>query len=340
MVTLNSWVYMVCGVLYLFQLHGARHAGEKAAIVLGTALLVAVGFGLWIRHRWARWVAVGMSLVTWLLGSVGLVLLFVFGLRAYTRLRNPSFGALLGVLFGLGIAGVILWLNKRLYEYLTSDEGRQEFLAPAGETNITSKSSAAYIAYLVMVVLLTTPGMRRTQVGDLDRAVIREAMARAEESRRAAKAPDGEARAAQSLPAEPDGATSDEAATERVETPTVRPEEPVERASPFPQVSSRAEDRRMAQQEFNLERDRLLHRRMSDSSYTSEQASADMERAMSRLRDRFEAGAPASNSYQRPPQNANRPEDKPQVRVLRCRDSAGTILFTQNFCPAGSRPIE
>jgi hypothetical protein len=340
MVTLNSWIYMVSGVLTLFQLQGARHAGEKTAILLGMVLLVTVGFGLLVRRQWARWVAVGMSLMTWLLGSVGLALLVVLALRALTRLHNPSFGAVFGALLGLGIFGVILWLNKRLYEYLTSEEGRLEFQAPAGETNLTSKSSAAYLAYIVVVVLLTTPGMKRTRVGDVDLAAIREAVARVEEARRAAKPPEGRTRAVQSLPAEADATPPVEAVPDQVEAPAFRAEAVVERANPPPQVSSVAEDRSMAQREFNLEKDRLLQRKMSDPSYTSEQLSADMERAMNRLRDRYQAGATASSSYQRPPQNASRPEDKSQARILRCRDSAGSILFTQNFCPEGSRPIE
>jgi hypothetical protein len=62
----------------------------------------------------------------------------------YARARNPSFGTLLGVLLALGVVGVVLWLNKRLYEYLTSDEGREEFGAPDDEARLTSKSSAAY----------------------------------------------------------------------------------------------------------------------------------------------------------------------------------------------------
>jgi len=154
-VAINAWLYILSAAAVALTFFANETLGDYVAGVLGILWSLAIGVGLLRRRNWARWLAIGPSLLTWTLGPLLLVWIFFHAYRSSGGFHRVPIGY--GVFFAIAAAFCIwvLWLSYRLFKHLISSEGRGQFRTPESERNVVVKSTAAYIAYLVIVGLLS-----------------------------------------------------------------------------------------------------------------------------------------------------------------------------------------
>jgi hypothetical protein len=146
-VTLAGWVFAICAVLAIVQLRMLQPGAELWVAAANAVLLFAIGVGLLLRHKWARWLSLGMSLLAWTLGS----LLTLWGIAMMLKLS-----VVVAVVMAV-ILGLFILLNFRLFERLNSDEGRAEFDTPDEEKGAVVKSAAACVAWSVIGAVAGQP---------------------------------------------------------------------------------------------------------------------------------------------------------------------------------------
>lgn len=158
-VTASGWIFIVISILSFFQLRRAAPAAEQVVAFAGILLYIAVGVGLLLRRNWARWLALGISLLSWTVGTLFslYVIAKIFGLRSHASLGR----FLLAIVLVTAILGALIWLFYRLFEYLTSEDGRFEFDTPDEETHAVAKSTAFQVAWFAGAVIILYVGMGR-----------------------------------------------------------------------------------------------------------------------------------------------------------------------------------
>jgi hypothetical protein len=331
-VTLSGWVYIVIAVLALFGMTQIRGTGEKMMTLAGIAVLITVGLGLLKRRNWARWLMLGMSLLTWTLGSL-LLLWTVVGAFQVSQLwegQPLAIHVFTFLMFALGCA--FIWLNYRLFEHLTSDDGRDEFDTPESESHAVAKSSAVYIAWCVVSMMVAEPGMiRRDRSDDFQRRVLAEMARRSTEP--TSDAVRRERVLEQQRLADENAVRGREAAAEYArraasEAKLRKVEHEESRAREQAVAASRAK----AQEELHRKTRELFIRRSRESGYTDEQFDADRKRLTREFSRSMDAGSAANRS--------NDTSERPSSTILKCRDSGGSISFTQGYCPTGTTRVE
>jgi hypothetical protein len=213
-VTLAGWLYIVNAALVLLSLRsslpGIALSGQLGTLVLGVGL-GALGVGLLKRETWGRWFALGPSFLGWTIGALFalglLALLFWFFANSSSLGGFAGFiGFLLLFMTVLSIVGVAI--NFKLYWYLVSDEGKDEFGAPESDSFVTVMQSAGvWIVASVLSMMMSgagtlvggaalasmlTSGEKEEQTGEVERhdeaAARREALRMEELKRRSAEA--------------------------------------------------------------------------------------------------------------------------------------------------------
>jgi len=325
-VTISAWIYIASALLGIFQLSRIHATAEQIVAVIGLVACLAVGVGLLMRSNWARWIALGMSLLTWTVGSLVLIWGIVKLLSWFAQPKGlPSFGFVV-LLFIWGMFAALIWLSFRLFEHLNSVEGREDFNTPETETHAVAKSTAAYVAWCVVGVFVARPdlvGAGSSSSKDLSHGWTREdqgpdkikEFAPAENQRATARAGQGAEQAA----------ADSVRAIARQEEALVR-----ERAARDPKV--------IAQREYSNRARELLARRERDPSYSDAQFKADLKAVELEYQQWRESSAPRTSSEAPPPPAAS--SERPASAVLKCRDSSGAISYTQGYCPAGTNLVE
>jgi hypothetical protein len=291
-VTIAAVLYIVDAVFIIGSLLMSPwgFGGVEGLVSLAlAALLGAMGVGLLRRLSWARWLALGSSLLGWVLGSVLLLLsigyLFMVAPAAmyvWTLLGSGIFswlGAL--VLFGLliWVAGIVI--SYLLFWHLCSDEGCEEFHVPPGSTQAVIASSGAWLGVFVLNLMVSGGGEAFRSLDGGDDTALHEA------------APESEA-----------------------------------------QMAAR------------LEREAYAERRAQAEAMLREQAEIEAAGAAGAT-----PTAPSADSYtieespvpelQSAADLADDAEDSesPATRILKCVDASGGTIFTQGYCPPGSKPV-
>ena len=127
-VTVSGWLYIVFAIFALTGFKSLYGAAEKLGALASIIFLVAVGVGLLTRRNWARWLSLGISLLTWTLGSLAFCWQVVQFFRLFALFRNSvSRGMIAIALVVFALCCAYIWLNFKLFDRLNSDEGRLEF---------------------------------------------------------------------------------------------------------------------------------------------------------------------------------------------------------------------
>jgi hypothetical protein len=152
-VTVGGWLYIINALLALWSLKAPMPFGGGppiAASLFAAALFGSVGVGLLTRQNWARWLALGMSLLSWTLGTASLLYVLPDVLRVVAFASGGIFAFLLVIIAILAVlVAVVIIINFKLFHYLISDAGKDEFNTPEFESHAVLKSSGVYVVVLL-----------------------------------------------------------------------------------------------------------------------------------------------------------------------------------------------
>ena len=304
-VALAAWLYIINALLGLISLRYG--GGSTVGTLLMSGLCGAMGYGLLKREAWARWLALGVSLLSWVFGT----LFFIFLLGALAT--SGKAGAFIGMMFSgaFAILSVILVIallimlvsiviSFKLFFHLCSEEGCEEFGVPYGSAGTVVASVGAWVAIAFGQVVLSSGGSSS--------GLMLAALQGMSHDQRDEWSP--EARRQRRLE------------SERRES-ELRAEE----------------QRRHAEQEA-----RLRQIREAENQQALDAAAAS-DTSVAR-----ESGTPAAESSEAPPvEEAPVPviDDKPVEEektsgstILKCRDASGSVMFTQGYCPPGTKRVD
>lgn len=324
-VNIAAWLYMAQAGLCLVSLATGRIGmGEALLLLLFAGLFGATGYGLLKRLHWGRWLALGASLLGWTLGSL-LLLLF-----AGYLLTVAPLGLLLGVMFGAGIFSVfalgflfilLLWLTNivvsfKLFWHLWSEAGAEEFGATPGVLQELGASAGAWLVVCVINVMVTGGGKLALHLPDAQDPAVTASTAEREADRKVR------------------GERDDYAERRARSEAMLRAQAELEAAQSQSQAQAEDEDE-------------------IDGGEDPDEDESEEEMAV----PEFEGGLYASNQ-QTPPENARQSEQGAAVNspagpsteeeedsetsrskgILKCIDASGGTIYTQGYCPPGSRP--
>jgi len=162
-VKIAAWLYIIIAALTLssltfnpFGMAGA--SSSNLAVLMMSALYGAMGVGLLKQKPWARWLALGSSFLGWTLGALVLILLLgwlVIGVglaRTFGFLFAGGFASFIGafLLFMLLTWVVSVVINFKLFFYLCSEDGCDEFDVPYGSAATVAVSAVAWIGIVIV----------------------------------------------------------------------------------------------------------------------------------------------------------------------------------------------
>jgi hypothetical protein len=295
-VTLAAWLYIIQALLGLGSLFAGPFGGGSGSLgtCIVSAVFGAVGIGLLRRERWGRWLALGISLLSWTFGGLLLVgvlaALVVSGdTRAFVALMFSNGAMALVtviavVFFLIMLASVVI--SFKLFFHLCSETGCEEFDVPHGSAPTVAASVGTWIAIMIGQGILSGGGMTSMLVqgataGDERQRHAEIARAEAEANRRAAERRYAEQK----------------------------------RYTQQPSMEVRADTHQDAAAHAN--------------SSAEPAVTADGEVAAA-----AEARAPVLEA-------APAEEDVPDShQILKCRDASGAVMFTQGYCPPGTKRVD
>src|SRR5688572_5540496 len=156
-VKIAACLYLLQAAMGLWSMYGGPF-GTRASLaslmaLALSALFAAIGVGLFRHTPWARWLALGSSLLGWTLGS-----LVLLGLLAGMFV---GFGAILGfiMVFVMLIMVVSIVINFLLYFYLRSEAGAAEFGVERESFGSVMGSVGVWIAIAVVHTTLSIGAM-------------------------------------------------------------------------------------------------------------------------------------------------------------------------------------
>src|SRR5688572_11140073 len=136
---------------------------EGALTLILAGLFAAMGAGLLKRLSWARWLALGSSLLGWTLGTLLLVLmvgaLLVVAPAAALLLMIFS-GGIFSALAMFIVFCLLVWvasivISYKLFWYLCSESGCAEFEVPHGSTQAVVASCGAWVAIAIVNIMVS-----------------------------------------------------------------------------------------------------------------------------------------------------------------------------------------
>jgi hypothetical protein len=303
-VTIAAWLYILDAVLMLGSLLLSPWGfnGVEGLVTLALAgLLGAMGIGLLKRLHWARWLALGSSLLGWVLGS--LLLLVVLG---YLLMAAPAVmylttlfaGGIFSFISAIVIFGLLLWIagvviSYKLFWFLCSEQGCNEFGVPHGSTQTVIASCGAWVGIFVLNIMASGGGqaMNAMMAGHQESQVE----AGAQDSELTAEERDYAERRARSEAMLREQAELEAAQAAGIDAQPEPAEESDEAGSTEPPEAAPAEN------------------------YAIE-----------------ESAVPAMETS---PAVAEDSEEESPTTILKCKDASGGIIFTQGYCPPGSKPV-
>lgn len=321
-VNIAGWVYIIHAALGLWSLtagpFGLRLSLVNLVALLASALSGFIGYGLLKRDTRARWWALGSSLISWVIGGLVIVvgiaaLIFVMFADVGSGSRGDSLdlvqmmfaGATILAFFLVAVAAAVFIaitvIFYKLFWYLCSREGCEEFGVEYGASGTVLASVGAWIVVGIAEYYVTSSGMtglmlqqamsrdsgsRQEVVTDLERDAARQqtraALEREEERQRAAMLEEAQQALAQSQ------------ADERL------------RADAMPESQSSAPEYRPPDP-------------ADDSAPPDSEAPVPV---FGRVDDADDEGEKKTN------------------KILKCRDASGAVSYTQGYCPPGTTQVD
>jgi hypothetical protein len=208
-VNIAAWLYILAAALNLSSIAriGAHASVGTLATLLSGVLMAALGVGLLKRLPWARWLALGSSLLGWTLGPLVLIgcigLYFAMG-TMMGGLSRGGLGSMLGLkmFLVLSLMAASIVINFLLYFYLRSEAGAREFGVSLESFGMVMGSVGAWVVICVAQTAMTFygPAFRHSprsadhanyeriaaERRETNRRLVREQQQRAAEERRAA----------------------------------------------------------------------------------------------------------------------------------------------------------
>jgi len=169
-VTLAAWLYIIQALLGLGSLFsgpfGLGGGTANVATFVMAGIFGAMGYGLLKREAWGRWLALGVSLLSWVFGSLfligALIALAAIG-KSGALVETMLSGAMaiiavvIVVIVLIMIASVVI--SFKLFFYLCSQEGCEEFGVPRGSAGAVLASVGAWIAIMIGQIVLSGGGV-------------------------------------------------------------------------------------------------------------------------------------------------------------------------------------
>jgi hypothetical protein len=303
-VTLAAWLYIVQALLGLGSLFsgpfGFGGGAGNFATLLSSGVVGAMGYGLLKRESWGRWLALGVSLLSWTFGSL-LLLGALFALLASGKTGEIfttmfSNGALVivavVVLVFLLIMVASVVISFKLFFYLCSQEGCEEFNVPYGSAGTVVASVGAWIAMLVGQLFMASGGS-----GALALLAAQQLMARNHHEDSRSRDPEAD----------------------RVE---------MERRD---YLRQREAQQRRAEQEARLRAVRENEEQQAVAASAAYVPPTSQSPTQEPAVD--EAPVPTMSV-------SAREEKPDSTRILKCRDASGAVTFTQGYCPPGTKRVD
>ncbi len=322
-VKVSGWIYAVCGVLNLLLISEAGRSWTARAGALASSILVfSIGVGLLRRVNWGRWLALGSSLVTWTLGSIGIMFFVAYMLDATFSARRDNFLLFVTTLVTAAILGAFIVMNFKLFHYLISEDGKFEFNTPENESRPVLKSTALQIAMMLLLGLASGSRgphwSREPDMGDMLAA-----MQAAQETQYAQNERQRQEAARQANEEAERRARNERLLLEQTRAQR-EPQNSYGAMSPREDNSSRIEAQR---RELDALRERAAAQR---AEFEKRRATAPTRNATTRSRDGFPERVVVPPMTQKSETN----------QILKCRDASGSVSFTQGYCPAGTQQVE
>jgi len=313
-VTIAAWLYIANAALMLLSLL-LNPLGFGAADLFGLALaglFGAVGVGLLKRLSWARWLALGASLLGWTLGSLLLVLMI-----AYLFAAAPA-AAYIALLFAAGpfsilgiiiIIGMLMWLagvvvSYKLFWYLCSPDGCAEFGVPPGSKQAVIASSGAWLGIFIVNMMVSTGGQSLYQLANFGTE-------------------------------EPDAAELARQQLEREQAEEVRRQE-TEYAERRARSEAMLQEQAEAEQAAEDARYAAQAEAMDEAMAEAPAPAPVLEQVPEAPPAQAEAGAEPEAEAEA---EAEESEEPRSTRILKCLDASGGTIFTQGYCPPGSKQV-
>jgi len=164
-----AWLYIINAAFLLSSVtlapFGLGGSGNAATLVMA-GLYGAMGVGLLQQKIWARWLALGSSFLGWTLGSLALIFItgaLLIGVGAGKSLGILSAGGFATILAFFVLVFFVFWLagvivSFKLFFYLCSEEGCEEFAVPYGSAGTVAASVAAWIGIWIGIGLMNSGG--------------------------------------------------------------------------------------------------------------------------------------------------------------------------------------
>jgi hypothetical protein len=306
-VTIAAWLYIIDAVLILGSLLLSPWGfnGIEGLVSLALAgLLAAMGIGLLKRLPWARWLALGSSLLGWVLGSLFLILLLGFLFVAASAASYLSgllgggifsfFGMIMLLVLVLWVVGIVI--NYKLFWHLCSEAGCEEFGVPYGSTQTVLASCGAWIGIFIVNGMVSGGGQAMSAL-----------MGRGED-------------------------TAQHEVTETEEEAEARREEEAYAAR-----RERAEA--MLREQAEIEAANAAGQVDPAEVEPAEPQTAEPEQAGSAGGYAIEESpVPVSDTAPGSSEESEDSGESTATRILKCVDASGGTIFTQGYCPPGSKP--
>jgi hypothetical protein len=308
-VTLAAWLYIIQALLGLgslfpgpFGLGGGRGI---LATLLVSALFGAMGIGLLRREAWGRWLALGVSLMSWTLGSLMLIgmLAAVVASRAgamfFGALSSGGWMAIVAVIVVIAflIMVVSVVISFKLFFHLCSRDGCEEFGVQYGSAGTVVASVGAWIGILIAQAFMASGGG-----GGLAMLLAQSAMSRGGHDRQ-------------------------EQDPEQLHIENER----------------REYQRQYEERQHRAEQQaRLSAIRENQDPQTMDAQAPDSGTSVDAPPAPATVVEPARVEEARAPTITAEVEDeKPDPsRILKCRDASGAVTFTQGYCPPGTQRVD
>lgn len=327
----NAGLSLVSALLGLFDsAPGASSSSWAYVVLFGT-----MGYGLLKRTKWGYWMALGWSLLGWTLGAlmlIGVLIFLLVVLKVAGLLMLLFAGGVIGALawivfFALALWTVEIFINFKLFWYLCSPEGCQEFGEPPISARTLIIAAGAWVGLLLFNLLAMSDArfLYNVAVASMSRDSPEADHEQALRERQA-----GRAAARAQRQAEID------ANQEAAQAPEVNSEENPEEQNPD----------RLATGEPTEEAGSAEASELSEASDAMDEGEAP---ASDTVDESPQGDAPPAVSDAPPAPASAQPVAEPEAeesdapssrKIIKCRDSAGAITFTQGYCPPGTRKVD
>jgi hypothetical protein len=316
--------YIVSGAFLLlpvfFEILGFP-SGSNTLSFIFAPVFIGIGAGLLKRKPAARWTALGVTLVGWTVGSV----LLVYALYYFFGKLGLELGDFMTAVFSKGLFtplarvalfSFLLWVAGiviafKLFWYLWSEEGCEEFGVQHGDLQDVITSTAVWLAFWFGSMFATLEGRMGLQAVKMawnyDPDERRQQQARASEEQRIIQQKRDMAMREQRLQLEQARLERERRAREAQDRAILEAAERQEQLGDSPDYHDRVPRQQAQAAEFEVP-------------------------------GNYGGGSPAG--YGSPAATATQEEEEPDSRkILKCRDASGSITFTQSYCPAGTQPV-